>query len=194
MKISLIPWEIIWLTCLILLVMTVIRAVVIQVKLRRLSLKQNWLVYLLLLLTVGIPYTLPFFGYRFILSQNAAEYTDAEHAIPALQSRIYDSHDIDTLYRTSLRVAQGSRSYGQPWRVAFADLSEGYSGRIVVQVPTLWQRDELTITIQHRQTGVTREVFLYSLSPGRERDLGENARHIKRFYEALDQELAKIGQ
>lgn len=194
MKVSAVPWEMIWLLCLILLVVVLLQALVKQIKARRFSLKQNLLVYICLILSVGIPYTLPMLGYRFMVGQNAAEYTDIEHPISGLRSQIFEGYSIDQLYHASLAAVQSARTYGQPWHIHFAELSDGYSGRIVVQVPVWWYHDELTISIFHRQAGLSRQVDLYSQSPDREYDLGENARHIRQFYEALAAELAKTDQ
>ncbi|MEM7032763.1 MAG: hypothetical protein AAF629_24640 [Chloroflexota bacterium] len=191
MKISLIPWELIWIICLILFSIAAIRSLVKQIKQRQLNLRRNLIVYILLLLVIGIPYTVPLAGYRFMLAENSLEATHLEHDIPDLQSRTYEAYSVDEIYEASLRVIQNLQTYGQQWHIQFAELDAGYSGRIQVQIPVWWGTDQLTIATENQELGQSRRVFLLSATSSRARDFGENARHIKRFYEALDAELAK---
>jgi len=190
-KISVIPWEIIWLLCLFLFIVTFFWTAVTQLKDRKFGFPRSAFFYTLLILLILIPIGLQVTDHRFILTENSLESTLISHELPDLRVRQYDDYTVQEIYQASIAAVQATKSYAQPWRIKFAELEEDQAGRIVVQVPVLWFTDELNITVERKGDLSGILVRLFSQSEARDRDYGENARHIKQFYEALEVELAR---
>ena len=190
MKISLIPWEIIWLTILLLFFISLFGTLIRMFSRRRFNLRHWALPFGLLLGLALIPAGLWLTDYRFSLAGDMSEVTSPDHELPDLRIRSFPGYTNDEVYQASLRVVQASRSYLQPWRITFVG-QDDQAGRIVAQVPSLWFTDDLSITVQPSQDLDAVIVVLFSQSSGANRDFGENARHIKCFYDALEAELAK---
>ena len=193
MKISSTAWEFIWLLSLLVFIISVIWGLVSQLRHRKLAVPKSLFFYGSLLLLIVIPSGMHLTHYRFKLGNGASETTRLDHEIPDLVIRAYTDYSIRQVYEASLRVMQSARTYGQPWTVNFADVVEYRTARLEATVPALVFRDRLTVTIQLIPSQPGLYVIVYSSSTDGQRDFGENARHIKQFYEALDAELARSG-
>ncbi len=198
MKIPLIPWEIIWLVSLIIFVISFLIYGFKMLRNRKFQIPQSVIFYLSLILIVLIPLLLDLTGYRFNLKHGNVEATNPDGLIADLEPRQYFDHDAKHLYDASLRAVQSLSTYGQDWTITFVEFDdEADTGRISVQVPTLFGVDEFVVGIQSVQR-VPGEfipswrIDIFSASRGRQYDFGENARHIKQFYRALDAELAEV--
>ena len=184
------PWEFIWLLSLLVFIISLMWGLIRQVRRRKLAFPKSPFFYGSLLLIIVIPLGLQLTDHRFKLGDGASEATRLDHEIPDLVIREYTGYSIRQVYEASLRVMQSARTYGQPWTVTFADVMEFRAARLEALVPALVFEDHLTITIQLIPSQPGLHVIAFSRSSTGQRDFGENARHIKQFYEALDAELA----
>lgn len=193
MKISLIPWEIIWLLDFVVVLVALLWWGTVQLRHRKFSVPRSWVLYGGLFLLIAIPLGLALFDFRFDLEPGAVEMTDPEHPVPDLQTRIYPGKTAEQLYQAALRTVQAQTTYLQPWTIVFAEFdSQGQAGRLVMQVPTIFVVDDLAVTVsRNNQFPPDLQVNVYSASREQIIDLGENARHIKQFYLALETELTK---
>jgi uncharacterized protein (DUF1499 family) len=189
-KISLVPWEIIWLLSWVIFIISLIWFIVERVKIKKFSLPKSFVLYASLLILIVIPLGLKVFNYRFHLGAGAGEITAPYHELIDLQTHQYKAYTVEQLYQASLRAVQSLSTYGQPWTIVFAEHNEE-AGRIAVQVPVFFVIDDLAIIIHSVEDEVGLFVTVNSTSRLRATDLGENARHIKQFYQTLDAELAK---
>ena len=189
MKIALWPWEIIWLACLLVFIFSLFGTFVRQISQRR-WLPNSPVFYISFLLLLIIPAALTLTGYRFSLNSAPTETTHLDHPIPDLRIHEYRGYNITQVYEASLRVVQSMQTYAQPWRITFVDVDPAKAARIEVLVPVLWYADEMSISVQPSSDRQGVGVVLFSRTASGYRDFGENARHIKSFFDALDAELA----
>jgi hypothetical protein len=194
MRISIIPWEFIWLIGLLVLIVTTIWTAIGQIKRRKFGWPGSFFFYGALIVVTVIPAGLKLTHYRFKLNGQTGEVTRLGHEIPDLVSRDYDQYTVKDVYEASLRAIQASKTYGQPWRVKFAGLTREETARISVDVPVFFVTEALDITIELKGSVPGLRVIAFADSPTIKRDYGENARHIVQFYEALEAELAELPE
>ncbi len=197
MKISLIPWEIIWFIDVIVVVFwifaTNLKRPPQQERRRRywFLLPDNAVFYIVFSVIFVLPVSLNILNIQFdVDSQNDAA-TTFDNPIEDLRPRRYDLPPRE-IYDAALKAVQSQRTYGQRWIITFADyLPDDRTGRIVAEVPVLNFVDEIAITIQPAGGQATDyRVDVYSTSRVGEADFGENGRHIVQFFRALEKELA----
>ena len=193
-RISLIPWEFIWLFCLLLGLISLVWTVWTQLRQRKFGWPKSGLFYLALILLIIIPVGLRLTNYRFKLSSGTSEATSLDHQLPDLVIREYEGYSIQDVYEASLRVAQQETNYGQPWTIIFAGTEEFRVARLEMIIPVFFYEDRMSVTIQPISLQAGLRVIAISVSESSNRDYGENARHIVQFYRALDAELAKLPQ
>ena len=136
MKISLIPWEIIWLACLILSVILIIIEVFRQLKARKLGWPKFWLLYVSLAVVVLMPLVLRLTNTRFNPSSTTGAVTHYEQTIPDLQPRIYSEYSLDQLYQASLRAIQSMETYGMAWTITYVQPNTNGVARITALAPS----------------------------------------------------------
>lgn len=197
MRLSLIPWEWIWVLSLVVLIFTVIWWLVKMVRQRAFLWPKSWLMALSLVLVIAIPLGTKALNYRFNLQTSESTVTQPDHPIADLQTRIYDQYTPQELHEASIRAVQASSTYLQPWTIMFTDLDEyNQAARLVAQVPVIFTVDDFAVTIEPVLQPVEPiskwRVDVYSGPHEPRPDLGENARHIKQFYQALEAELAEL--
>ena len=192
MKISTVPWEVIWLAILAIGLLALMWRVWQQAKARRFGWPHSSIFYLALILLLAIPGGLRVTNHRFTLRDSGVETTRLEHALPDLTLHEYEAYNIHEVYQASLTAIQSLHTYGQPWTITYAGEEEYRAGRIETKVPVLFWQDRLTVTIELKPGGLGVRVFVTSLTPDSRPELGENARHIKQFYDALDKALAEM--
>ncbi len=191
MTISLIPWEAIWLADLFVLVVWVIGLNLVVSRGKKFTVPHHPLFYTTLVLLVGIPFALNVLHVRFDVAATNDAATTFKNSSVDLRPHRYDVPP-QKIYDAAVKVVQTQKTYGQPWTITFADyMDDQQLGRVVVEIPVLFWIDDFSITIQPiGGDAADYRVDVYSASRTGEADLGENARHIKQFFRALDRELA----
>ncbi len=197
MKISLIPWEIIWFINLIVVVLWIsavnLRHPNRQKHHRRVLflLPEKTIFYILFSMIFIVPLALNVLNIQFDVGAQNDAATTFDNPIEDLRPRRYDLPPRE-IYDAALKAVQSQKTYGQRWTITFADyLPEDRVGRIVAEVPVLGFVDEIAITIQPTGGQATDyRVDVYSASRVGEADFGENGRHIVQFFRALEKELA----
>lgn len=194
MKISLIPWEAIWLTNIFILIIWLIGLMIKWVWLKKLSLPKTILFYINILICISVPFLLSIFNYRFDLDLNHTEITSLNHEIVDLRIHTYSQEDYTPteIYEASIRAVQSLTTYAQPWTIARVETNERNAGLIIVQVPVLVFIDDMMILISPDEDNPETNVVVTSSARVGKADMGANGRHIKKFYLALDEELAKL--
>ena len=194
MKISLIPWEAIWLTNIFILIIWLIGLMVKWIWAKKLSLPKTPLFYINILICISVPFLLSIFNYRFDLDLNHTELTTRDHEIVDLRIHTYSTDDYTPteIYDASIRAIQSLTTYAQPWTIARVDTNERQTGLIMAQVPVLMFVDDLAILISPSEEKPETSVVVTSKARVGKADMGANGRHIKKFYLALDKELAKL--
>ncbi|MFQ5575853.1 MAG: DUF1499 domain-containing protein [Anaerolineae bacterium] len=196
MKVSLIPWEPIWLASLACFIILAAWSAAGYLRGKKPGAVKSAALYLSIVLAAAIPAGATLLNYRFDLDAQSNEATRLDHSLPDLQTRRYREYTAEQVFRAALRAVQAASTYGQPWTVTFAELKDNRTGRIAAQVPVLFTTHSLAVTIQTVQTFPGSKtvdfiaVDVYSAGRPGSRDLGENARHIKQFYRLLHTELA----
>jgi len=197
MKISLIPWEVIWLINLVVIVVWIF-AINMELPKRRDRRKRYWFLlpeqpifYGLFAVIFMLPLTLNLLHIQFDVDAINDAATTFDNPIVDLRPHRYDIPP-QTLYDAALKVVQSSRTYGQPWIISFAEyMPDEELGRITAEVSVFNFVDDVSITIQPVGGQTTDyRVDVYSTSRVGEADFGENGRHIVQFFRALDKELA----
>ena len=194
MKISLIPWEFIWLINWLVLLVFVILFIAKFINTKKFTWPNSIIFYISCLILVGVPLGLRLTNYRFELGTNSIETTQEEHSLVDLRNRNYVNAEYshDEIYEASIRAVQSLSTYGQSWTITHISRNYREIGYIYVQVPVFTFVDELVIIVDPDLTFSDASVVISSNTTDRNRDFGENARHIKQFYRALETELAKI--
>lgn len=192
MKVSLIPWEYIWLVSVALFAPALIRWIIGLIKAKKFSPPASIWFYLPLLALLIIPAGLRLLNYQFILSRNVDAATLETHPVVDLRTRFYPHDDSRRLYDASVKTIQNATTYGQPWTITFAEFEEeSGAARLGVQIPVFFGIDTMAVVIHSGdQFPYRRQMDVYSTSKNIVCDFGENARHIKHFFVALEQELS----
>jgi hypothetical protein len=147
MRVSLVPWELIWLASLIVFGLSLLGVVIGWLRHRKGGWPTSPLLYLSLLLVIAIPAGLKLTGYRFDLDTKHDEITRPEHALPDLITRQYGPTTIQAMYDAAVRAIQQSKTYGQPWRITYAGVDAYEAARIDVLVPVFFFTDTMSISI-----------------------------------------------
>ncbi len=197
MKISLIPWEIIWLINLVVVAVWIF-AINLKLPKREDRRKRYWfllpetpLFYALFSIIFVLPLALSLLHIQFDVDAMNDAATTFDNPIVDLRPHRYDLPPQD-IYDAALKVVQTRRTYGQPWTITFAEYMPAEElGRITAEVSVLGFVDDISITIQPVGGQTTDyRVDVYSASRVGEADFGENGRHIVQFFRALDKALA----
>lgn len=192
MKVSLIPWEYIWLASAILFVPALIRWLISLLKAKKFSPPTSpWLCLPLLALLV-IPVGLRLLNYQFIITCNIDAATSEYQPVLDLRTRLYPNNTSRQIYEAGIKTIQAAATYGQPWTITFAEFDEeSGAGRLGVQVPVFFGIDTMAIVLHSGDRfPYRRQVDVYSTSKNIACDFGENSRHIKQFFVAFEKELA----
>lgn len=192
MKVSLIPWEYIWLVSVALFGLALIRWGISLIKAKKFSPPVSVWFYLPLAALLIIPAGLRLLNYQFILTRNVDAATTEAHTVVDLRTRFYPRDDSRRLYEASIKTVQNATTYGQPWTITFAEFEEETgAGRLGVQVPVFFGLDTMAVVIHSGdQFPYRRQMDIYSTSKNIVCDFGENSRHIKQFFVALEKELS----
>lgn len=197
MKISLVPWEVIWFVDLVVVVLWIFAA-----NLKRppkqgrrqrywFLLPNKPIFYIIFSVIFVLPVSLNLLNIQFDVDTQNDAATTFDNPIEDLRPRRYDLPPRE-IYDAALKVVQSQKTYGQQWIITYADyLPEDRAGRIVAEVPVFNFVDDIAITIQPTGGQATDyRVDVYSTSRVGEADFGENGRHIVQFFRALEKELA----
>lgn len=185
MKISLIPWEIIWLIVLLAVLLLGLWALLRRWLQGRISLRLKAILAGLGLTLILIPLALRLFGYQFRLDTSNTTITAPDHAKPQLRTHIY-LQPPGQVYDTALEAVKGIRTWGFPWTITYLDRDET-GGVIKADVHLFFLTDDIFLFVRRFPDGT--HVNIHSQSRLAVGDLGENDRHAVQFFRALEATL-----
>lgn len=188
MRISLIPWEFIWLGCFIILVISTIVIAVKQIREKTFQIPQSWLFYIPLIGVLFIPLTLSLTNYRFDLLAPSRESSTYDHPVSDLRIRYFPNDTVQSVFDASLAAVQTLHTYGIRWTITNYYVEDGVLAEIDATVPVIFLEDRVNIFIRPALGRPGVEVIVISLADERFADFGENGRHIRQFYQALEQQ------
>lgn len=126
---------------------------------------------------------------RTFYPDNVAE-TSADGGSKGLKTRIYTT-DLATAANVAREIIPTLSTYGGSWKVLDSkDEDSLTTAEIGAEVPVIVFTDDLTATIKDLENGEI-QVNVRSQSRVGKSDFGENARHVRKFLNALDNILDK---
>ena len=191
MRLSVIPWEIIWLTCLLVFVIIMLVEIVRQVRNRKVTWPTSLLFYAVIVGLIFIPLSLNLTNYRFDLSSGPVEYSRYDHQLVDLRPQIYSQHSLDELYQASIEALKTLKSYGFSWTITYVQPDTNGVAQIKALAPIMIFTDEVSISIESSLGEPGLAIMVLSGS-SRPYDFGQNGRNILKFYRALNEELSKL--
>jgi hypothetical protein len=195
MKLTLIPWELIWLACLFFLLIGTL------IIIGRSAAKKEFLppktapFYVVLLGAILIPVGSLLLNYHFDTGARVSVLTIHEHPVLDLQTRTYDGFSVDELHQASIRAVQGLRPYSQQWMITNIQTDANLAARLEIRAPWLLWTNRMAVGIVPT-TSLTKEGFdiiVLNTSAVGAWDFGGAERQVKRFYQALDAEVQAIS-
>jgi hypothetical protein len=184
-RITLIPWEIIWLVSLV-VALIVGTLALFRWRLRR-SWSWRWTTWFvgLGLAVVLIPGASWLLGYQFKLDRTHTTRTVVAHEKPQLRTHIYlEPHS--EVFDASLQAVKSLNTWGFPWTITWRS-TDASGGLIRAEVHVLFLTDDVFIFVRQFPNGT--HVNLFSESRLTVGNLGENDRHVVQFYRALEERL-----
>ncbi|MDH3492402.1 MAG: DUF1499 domain-containing protein [Acidobacteriota bacterium] len=137
-----------------------------------------------LVLLIGIAVGIVVAG-RIFFPDNIAQ-TFPDGGAKNLNTRTYQS-DAASARKASKEVIAGLSTWGGSWKLV-DETDGGAEARLKVEVPVVIFTDDLEVTIKDAGDGMV-EVNVKSQSRVGKSDFGENARHVRKFLDALDKKL-----
>lgn len=185
MKISLIPWEAIWL--LIIAITILVGGASLLVWWRRGRLPRRWQVWLIgLVLSLAlIPLGLRLLGYQFKFNHSTTVSTSLFHPSPDIRTHVYLKPHAE-VYDAALEAVKSINTWGFPWTITWRR-TDATGGVIKAEVHVLFLTDDLFVFVRQYPDGTY--VNLHSQPQQPRQDLGENERHVVQFFRALEARL-----
>lgn len=105
-----------------------------------------------------------------------------------LKTRIYKT-DLQTARKTVQEIIPTLSTYGSNWKIA-NDKTQS-ENVITAEVPVIFFTDDLTVKMTEKDSEV--QIDVVSKSRVGKSDFGENARHVRKILNALDEKLGKAN-
>ncbi|MEZ5345130.1 MAG: DUF1499 domain-containing protein [Pyrinomonadaceae bacterium] len=113
--------------------------------------------------------------------------TSADGGEKGLKTRFYKT-DLNTAVKAVSDVVPTLSTYGSGWKLVGTNLGKGdAASTIKAEVPVVVFTDDLEVTVKSTEDRV--QVDVRSQSRIGKSDFGENARHVRKILEALDEKL-----
>lgn len=124
---------------------------------------------------------------RVFYPDNLAQ-TSPDGGTKGLKTRTYQSN-VAGARKASKEVIAGLSTWGSSWKLV-DEADGGEESRLKAEVPVVVFTDDLEVTIKEASEGRV-DVNVKSQSRVGKSDFGENARHVRKFLEALDKRLKR---
>jgi uncharacterized protein (DUF1499 family) len=114
--------------------------------------------------------------------------TSPDGGAKGLKTRFYQT-DLETARKTVTEVVQNLTTYGSSWKIV-NDKTQTVN-TITAEVPVIVFTDDLTVKINETEKEGEVKIDVESKSRVGKSDFGENARHVRKVLNSLDEKLAK---
>lgn len=127
---------------------------------------------------------------RTFYPDNIAE-TSADGGTKNLKTRYYKT-DIETATKAAEQIIPTLSTWGGSWKLINTNKMED-SAEIRVEIPVIIFTDDLEVEIKKAETEGEVQVDVISKSRVGKSDFGENARHVRKILDALDEKFGKAN-